>query len=197
MILETRLVAAVAAAWIVCGLHVALAQTKPVPARPAATKPAVGKPPAAAPTIVLETVKGTIEIETYPEDAPKTVARILELIKKNFYNGLRFHRIEKHLVQVGDPASRDMSREASWGRTGSGTSIGAVEITKRRRHVAGAVAMAHAGDPTFADSQFYIVKRAVTELDGKYTVFGRVTRGLDVVAKLEKADILKRASVKP
>ena len=192
MILETRLIAAVAAAWIVWGPHVVVAQTKPAPARPAAAKPA-----AAAPTIVLETVKGTIEIETYPEDAPKTVARILELIKKNFYNGLRFHRIEKHLVQVGDPTSRDMSREASWGRTGSGTSIGAAEITKRRRHVVGAVAMAHSGDPKFADSQFYIVKRTVTELDGKYTVFGRVTQGLDVVAKLEKADILKRASVKP
>jgi len=155
------------------------------------------KPPPPGPVLVLETVKGTIEIETYPGDAPRTVARIVELVKKNFYNGLRFHRIEKHLVQVGDPASRDMSREAYWGRTGSGKSIGVAEITKRRRHVAGAVAMAHAGDPKFADSQFYITKRAVPELDGKYTVFGRVIRGSDVVAKLEKADILKRASVKP
>ena len=107
--------------------------------------------------IVLETTKGTIEIETYPGDAPKTVARILELVKRNFYNGLRFHRAEKRLVQIGDPASRDMSRQATWGQGGSGNSIGAGEITKRR-HGPGTVAMAHAGDPKFADSQFYITK---------------------------------------
>lgn len=157
---------------------------------------AAKKPAAAAPTIVLETVKGTIEIETYPDAAPKTVARILELVKKNFYNGQRFHRVEKHLVQVGDPTSRDMSKQDYWGRRGSGTAIGAAEISKTRRHVAGAVAMAHAGAPQFADSQFYITRRAVPELDGKYTVFGRVTKGLDVVNKLEKTDILKKASVK-
>ena len=158
---------------------------------------AASKPSAAGPIIVLETAKGTIEVETFSDDAPKTVARILELIKKNFYNGLRFHRVEKHLVQIGDPSSRDMSREASWGRTGSGSSIGVAEISKRRRHVAGSVAMAHAGDPKFADSQFYITKRAAPEFDGKYTVFGRVVRGMDVLAKLEKADVLKKAYVKP
>ncbi len=57
--------------------------------------------------------------------------------------------------------------------------------------------MAHAGDPKFADSQFYITKVATPEFDGKYTIFGRVTKGLDVVAKIEKADILKKAFVKP
>lgn len=152
----------------------------------------------AGPVIVLETVKGAIEIETYPKDAPKTVARILELVKKNFYNGMRFHRAETNfLVQIGDPVSRDMSREAWWGRTpGTGKPIGVAEISKTRRHVAGAVAMAHAGDPAQADTQFYILLRAAPELDGKYTVFGRVTSGLDVVQKLRRADILKRASVK-
>ena len=160
-------------------------------------KPPGQKPSAAGPIVVLETIKGTIEFETYPEDAPKTVARILELVKKNFYNGLRFHRVEKHLVQIGDPVSRDMSREGFWGQRGSGTAIGVAEITKRRRHVAGAVAMAHAGDPQFADSQFYVTKRAAPEFDGKYTVFGRVIRGLDVVGRIEKADVLKRAFVKP
>lgn len=152
----------------------------------------------AGPVIVLETVKGAVEIETYPKDAPKTVARILELVKKNFYNGMRFHRAETNfLVQIGDPVSRDMSREAWWGRTpGTGKPIGVAEISKTRRHVAGAVAMAHAGDPAQADTQFYILLRAAPELDGKYTVFGRVTSGLDVVQKLRRADILKRASVK-
>lgn len=152
--------------------------------------------PAAGPVIVLETVKGTVEFETYPADAPKTVERIVQLVKKNFYNGLRFHRAEMNLVQIGDPVSRDMSREAWWGRAGSGKPIGVAEITKTRRHITGAVAMAHAGDPKYADSQFYIITQPKPSLDGKFTVFGRVTTGLDVVRKIQKGDILKKASVK-
>src|SRR5215203_3912528 len=112
------------------------------------------KSPGAGPTLVLETAKGTIEIETYPEEAPKTVARVVELVKKNFYNGLRFHRAEPNFViQVGDPVSRDVSRQSWWGRQGSGKPIGVAEITKKRRHVAGAVAMAHTGNAVLAESQ--------------------------------------------
>ena len=147
---------------------------------------------------MLDTAKGPIEIETFPEDAPKTVQHIVALMKKNFYNGMRFHRAEENfLVQVGDPQSRDMSREAWWGRgRGSGSPIGVAEITKKRRHAPGTVAMAHVGDPKFADSQFYIIIQPRPGLDGKYTIFGRVTSGMDVVKKLKKADILKKASVK-
>jgi cyclophilin family peptidyl-prolyl cis-trans isomerase len=152
--------------------------------------------PGAGPTVVLDTEKGTIEFETYPEDAPKTVARILELVKRNFYNGQRFHRAEMRLIQVGDPVSRDMLREGWWGRTGSGKPIGVAEITKRRRHVTGSVAMAHAGDPKLADSQFYIIMEPKPSLDGKFTVFGRVVAGMDVVQKIRRGDRLKRASVK-
>jgi cyclophilin family peptidyl-prolyl cis-trans isomerase len=162
--------------------------------------PTVGaqeKSPGAGPIIVLETAKGTIEFETYPEEAPKTVARIVELVKKNFYTGLRFHRVEPaFLIQVGDQTSRDMSRQAEWGRRGSGTPIGVAEITKKRRNVLGAVAMAHAGDPRLADSQFYILKRNAPDLDGKYTVFGKVVKGMDVVSKIQKGDVLKRAYLK-
>jgi cyclophilin family peptidyl-prolyl cis-trans isomerase len=157
------------------------------------------KPAGSGPVVVLDTVKGTIEFETFPDDAPKTVARVLELVKKNFYNGLRFHRAEpKFLVQIGVPASRDMSKEAWWSRSpGSGIQIGVAEITKRRRHIAGAVAMAHAGDPKTADSQFYMLMRAAPSLDGKHTVFGRVTSGMDVLQKIQRTDVLKRAYVKP
>lgn len=153
--------------------------------------------PGAGPTIVLETAKGVIEIETFAEDAPKTVARIVELVKRNFYNGLRFHRVVPNgLVQIGDPTSRDMSKESSWGRTGSGKSIGVAEMSKRRRHVRGAVSMAHIGDPKTADSQFFIVLSTQPKWDGQYTVFGRVTKGMDVVARLQKADVLRKASVR-
>jgi len=164
--------------------------------KPAAPAPAAKAGP--APVIVLETVKGTIEFETFPEDAPKTVEHIVALVKKNFYNGLRFHRAEENfLVQIGDPTSRDMSREAYWGRgPGSGAPIGVSEISKKRRHAPGTVAMAHSGDPKYADSQFYIVMQPRPGLDGKYTIFGRVTSGMDVVKKLKRADILKKASVK-
>ena len=102
--------------------------------------------PGAGPIIVLETAKGTIEIETYPEEAPKTVAHILALIKKGFYNGLRFHRAEPgFVIQIGDPQTRDMTKQATWGTGNSGTPIGVAEITKKRRHGPGAVAMAHRG----------------------------------------------------
>jgi peptidyl-prolyl cis-trans isomerase B (cyclophilin B) len=153
--------------------------------------------PGAGPVVVLETVKGTIEFETYPEEAPKTVARILELVKKNFYNGQRFHRAEANfLVQIGDPKSRDMSLRDWWGRYGSGRTIGAAEITKKRRHVKGAVGMAHTGSAKDADSQFYITLRAAPELDAKFAVFGRVIKGIEVAAKIQKADILKKASIR-
>jgi peptidyl-prolyl cis-trans isomerase B (cyclophilin B) len=158
--------------------------------------PQAQKTTGASPVIVLDTAKGTIQFETYPEDAPKTVARIVELVKKNFYNGLRFHRAEQNLVQVGDPVSRDMSREAWWGRAGSGKPIGVSEISRKRRHGAGAVAMAHSGDPKFADSQFYIVLEPKPGLDGKHVVFGRVTAGMDAVRKIRRGDVLKKASVK-
>ena len=153
--------------------------------------------PGAGPVVVLETVKGTIEFETYPEEAPKTVARILELVKKGFYNGQRFHRAETNFViQVGDPTSRDMSKRDYWGGYGTGNAIGVSEITKKRRHVRGAVAMAYSGSPKNADSQFYITLRAAPELDAKYAVFGRVITGLDVAAKIQRTDMLKKASVR-
>jgi cyclophilin family peptidyl-prolyl cis-trans isomerase len=153
--------------------------------------------PGAGPVIVLDTAKGTIEFETYPEEAPKTVTQIVSLVKRNFYNGLRFHRAEMGLIQVGDPSTRNMMMREWWGRAASGKPIGASEIAKKRRHVRGAVAMAYPGtDPKGADSQFYIVTRPHPDFDGKYTVFGRVIKGIEVVDKIQVADVLKKASVK-
>ena len=164
----------------------------------ARTLPAQQKTPGAGAVIVLETVKGVIEFETYPEEAPKTSARVIELVKKNFYNGQRFHRSEpKFLVQIGDPQSRNPQMVDWWGRQGSGKPIGFSEITKKRRNIRGAVGMAYAGsDPKMAESQFYILRRADPSLDARYTVFGGVIKGMDVVDKLEKGDMLKRASVR-
>ncbi len=156
--------------------------------------------PGAGPVIVFETSKGTIDVETYPNEAPKTVAHILALVKKNFYNGQRVHRVVKDfVVQFGDPQTRDMTKKDMWGRgpgAGSGQPIGAAEPHKNRGHKLGAVAMAHAGNMAQADSQIYITLRPTPELDGKYTVFGQVISGMDVVQKIEVGDVIKRATVK-
>jgi cyclophilin family peptidyl-prolyl cis-trans isomerase len=153
--------------------------------------------PGAGPVIVLDTIKGNIELETYPEEAPKTVAQIVGLVKRNFYNGLRFHRAEFGLIQVGDPTTRNMAMRDWWGRASSGKPIGVSEITKKRRNVRGAVAMAYPGtDAKGADSQFYILTKPHPDFDGKYTVFGKVIKGMEVVDKIQVADILRRAFVR-
>jgi peptidyl-prolyl cis-trans isomerase B (cyclophilin B) len=155
------------------------------------------KSPGAGPIVVLETAKGTIEIETYPEEAPKTVENFLGLVKRGFYNGLRFHRAEANFViQIGDPQTRDMTKQATWGSGSSGKPIGVAEITKKRTHGAGAVGMGHSGKPADAASQFYITLRPAPTLDGKYAVFGKVISGMAVAAKIQKSDVLKRAYVK-
>jgi cyclophilin family peptidyl-prolyl cis-trans isomerase len=153
--------------------------------------------PGAGPIVVIETEKGTFEFETYPKEAPKTVARILELVKKRFYNGHRFHRVVPgFVVQVGDPNTRDMTKKEVWGTGASGTPIGVAEFSKLRTHVRGAVGMAHLDDPAKADSQFYVTLAPTPQLDGKYTVFGKVISGMDVVPKIAFADRLIRATVK-
>jgi peptidyl-prolyl cis-trans isomerase B (cyclophilin B) len=156
--------------------------------------------PGAGPVIVIEMAKGTIEFETYPNEAPKTVAHVLGLVKRNFYNGLRVHRVVKgFVVQFGDPQTRDVTKKELWGRgpgAGSGKPIGVGEINPKRTHVLGAVAMAHAGDPAKADSQMYITLAPQPGLNPKYTVFGKVISGMDVVQKIEQGDIIKRVTVR-
>ncbi len=157
--------------------------------------PAVQSKPA-NPHLILDTVKGPVDIELFPADAPKSVAHILALATRGFYRGLRFHRVTDSLVQVGDPMTRDVSREAYWGTGGSGDPIGVAEISRRLTHVRGTVALAHAGNPAYADSQFYIMKRASPSLDGKYTIIGRVASGMAVVDQLKRVDLLRNLTVK-
>ena len=151
----------------------------------------------AGPVIVVETSKGVFEFETYPVEAPKTVARIVELVKQRFYNGMRIHRVVPgFVIQMGDPQTRDMTKKAAWGTQGSGKPIGVAEISKTRLHVKGAVAMAHAGDPAKADSQFYVTLAPTARLNGQYTVFGKVISGMDVVEKTVVEDRIVRMTVK-
>src|SRR5881398_2430726 len=119
-----------------------------------------GPQSATAPVIVVDTSKGTFELETYPDEAPKTVAHIVDLVRRGFYDGQRIHRaLPGFLVQWGDPRSRDLAREADWGRgadASSGHPIGASELRGKHLHTRGAVAVAHQGIPTLADSQIYV-----------------------------------------
>lgn len=155
------------------------------------------KPAPGNPVIAIETVKGTIEIELFAKDAPKTVARLVTLVRQNFYRGQRFHRVEPNfLIQVGDPNTRDFTKRARWGSGGSGRQLGVAEIVRTRRHVRGAVGMAHAGDPKRADSQFYILRGARPALDGKYAIVGRVISGMEIVDRTELNDMIRRAYVK-
>jgi cyclophilin family peptidyl-prolyl cis-trans isomerase len=161
---------------------------------------AAARPQTTAPVIVVETTKGSFEIETYPVEAPKTVAHIVDLIRRGFYDGQRVHRaVPGFLVQWGDPRSRDATREADWGRgpdASSGRPIGIAEITTKRTHTAGAVGVAHQGRPAQADSQIYVTLANRRDLNGYYAVFGHVVEGDDVPARLERGDVITRMYVK-
>jgi cyclophilin family peptidyl-prolyl cis-trans isomerase len=157
---------------------------------------------AALPVVVFDTSKGSFEVELYPAEAPKSVEHILALVRRNFYNGLRVHRfVEGFVVQFGDPQTRDMTKKANWGSGGSGRTIGVAEISPKRPHKLGAVALAYAsrGGPTSADSQLYICLNGPARygaIEGQYAVIGQVVSGMDVVQQLRELDIIKRASVK-
>lgn len=162
--------------------------------------PARGAQDAAAPRITFDTSAGSFTIATFPLDAPVTVAHLVALVKAGFYDGQRVHRaLPGFVVQFGDPQTRDESKRALWGRgpdAASGTPVGAAEVVLKRRHVAGAVGMAHAGDPAKADSQIYITLAPRPDLDGAYAVIGQVVDGLDVPARLQVGDLIVRASVR-
>jgi cyclophilin family peptidyl-prolyl cis-trans isomerase len=154
----------------------------------------------AAPVIVVETSEGSFEFETYPIEAPKTVAHVVALVRRGFYDGQRVHRaLPGFLVQWGDPRSRDTAREEDWGRgpeASSGKAIGVPEISRKRLHVRGAVAVAHPGVPGQADSQVYVTLADRPDLNGKYTVFGQIIAGAEVPARLERGDVIRRMFVK-
>src|SRR3989454_1422799 len=124
----------------------------------------------------------TIDIEFYPTDAPKTVENFVTLAKKGFYDGLKFHRVVPGFVaQGGDPKGD--------GTGGPGYTIKA-EFNKQK-HVRGSLAMARSQQPDSAGSQFYITFGPTPHLDGNYTVFGKVTSGMEHVDRIKQGDRMK------
>lgn len=137
-------------------------------------------------TVVLNTSEGVIKFKFYPQDAPNTVHRIIELINAGFYNGLTWHRVVPgFVIQGGDPLGN--------GTGGSGKKLKA-EFNDRR-HIEGTVAMARAADPDSADSQFYISLGTHPHLDHSYTVFGQVIEGMDVARKIKVGDKIVSMSI--
>jgi len=133
-------------------------------------------------TIILETTHGPVTIMTRPDLAPKHVARITELVREGFYDGIVFHRvIEGFMAQTGDPTGTGMG--------GSGKKLPA-EFS-REKHLRGTVSMARSGHPDSADSQFFICFGDSTFLDGQYTVWGQVTEGMENVDKIKRGEPVK------
>lgn len=128
-------------------------------------------------TLLMETTKGPVVIEMNPDLAPGHVARIKELVREGFYDGIVFHRvIDGFMAQTGCPHGT--------GTGGSGKKLKA-EFTKTK-HVRGTCSMARAMDPNSGDSQFFICFTDAPWLDGQYTVWGEVIQGM------ENVDLIKR-----
>lgn len=131
----------------------------------------------------LHTTEGDITIEFLPNLAPKTVENFVTLAKSGYYDGIKFHRVIKDFMnQAGDPLTKDDSKMAMWGTGGPGYKF-ADEITAESKNELGTVAMANAG-PNTNGSQFFINAKDNAFLNGGYTVFGKVTSGMDVVMKI-------------
>jgi peptidyl-prolyl cis-trans isomerase B (cyclophilin B) len=135
---------------------------------------------------ILETEKGNLELELFSEDVPLTVANFVSLARDDFYNNTTFHRvIPDFMVQGGDPTGSGMG--------GPGYTF-ADEIT-HHNHVEGSLSMANSG-PDSNGSQFFITYSPQHHLDGKHSVFGQLTKGMDVLRKIKQGDSLKKVILK-
>ena len=128
-------------------------------------------------TILLKLKDGDVLIQMYPDVAPNHVARIKELVREGFYDGLKFHRvIDGFMAQTGDPFGN--------GTGGSGRNL-AAEFNNKP-HLRGTVSMARASNPNSADSQFFICFEKSSFLDGQYTVWGQVISGMEYVDNIKR-----------
>ncbi len=132
---------------------------------------------------VIKTTEGEMVVEFWPDVAPKTVENFKALAKKGFYDGTCFHRVIKDfMIQGGDALTKDPTKEAQWGTGDPGYKIKA-EFNSRS-HTRGVLSMARSNDPDSAGSQFFICHGTPTFLDGKYTAFGKLIKGDDVLEKI-------------
>jgi len=135
------------------------------------------------PKATIKTNFGDMDIVFFPEKAPKHVENFIALAKSGFYNGTIFHRvIPGFMIQGGDPNTKDLNKPETYGQGGPSQRVKAEfnDIPHRR----GIVSMARTSDPNSAGSQFFIVVKDSNFLDGQYTVFGEVVKGMEVADKI-------------
>ncbi|GMW08047.1 MAG: peptidylprolyl isomerase [Gammaproteobacteria bacterium] len=137
--------------------------------------------------VSIDTEKGEIELELYPQHAPLTVNNFVFLVREGFYDGVTFHRvIADFMIQGGDPTGS--------GRGGPGYRFEDEVRGNPLRHERGVISMANAG-PNTNGSQFFITHGPQPHLDGRHTVFGKVVRGLDVVDAIEQGDSMRKVTI--
>ena len=149
-------------------------------------------------TATFETNKGQIVAELYDTEAPLTVANFEKLANSGFYDGVKFHRvIEDFVVQGGDPLSRDLpDGDRRIGTGGPGYKIKDELVGNPHKHDVVALSMAHAGPNTGGSQFFMVLSEANTRhLNGVHTVFGKITKGLDVMKKLQRNDVMNSVRV--
>jgi cyclophilin family peptidyl-prolyl cis-trans isomerase len=156
------------------------------------------KPAAKTPRAVITLAKGgEITLEFWPQDAPKHVENFLALARKGFYDGQRVHRVEKgFVVQFGDPQTKTLPMDDD--RIGTGGPGHKVKAEfNRRKFDRGVLGMARSDDPDSAGSQVYLMLGDAHFLNGKYTAFGKVTKGMEIVDKMQVGDRITSIKVVP
>lgn len=151
------------------------------------------KPVTTKEVAVMKTTAGEMVIEFWTDVAPNTVENFKKLARTNFYDGTAFHRIIKgFMIQGGDPLTKDVKNEARFGTGDPGYKIKA-EFNERS-HQKGVLSMARSADPNSAGSQFFICHGDASFLDRKYTAFGQVTKGLDVLETIANTPVGRSGS---
>jgi peptidyl-prolyl cis-trans isomerase B (cyclophilin B) len=144
----------------------------------------------------MKTSMGEMVFEFWPDVAPKTVQNFKTLALKGFYDGTAFHRVIKgFMIQGGDPNTKDPNNEAAYGTGGPGYTVKAE--FNNRSHQFGVLSMARSSDPDSAGSQFFICNGDASSLDHKYTAFGKLIKGADVLRAISDIPVVPSASGEP
>lgn len=138
----------------------------------------------------IDTSQGVIIVDLFEAESPKTVNNFVELARSGFYTNLVFHRIVKgFVIQTGDPKTKNgTGNRLQWGTGGSEKKM-PLEIAASLRHSQGTLGVARSEDPNSGSSQFFINLRNNAALDGRYTVFGKVTSGMDAINKIANLSV--------
>jgi peptidyl-prolyl cis-trans isomerase B (cyclophilin B) len=209
---RVRLLAAFAALILVIGPVSGCGSASTAPSASPSTAVATTSATPATVTATVKTGKGVFVVELRPDKAPKTVANFVKLAKAHFYDGIRVHRVVAGFVmQAGDPLTKGLTAkqvvdivarisagtpapgDPAIGTGGPGWTIKAEP--NDLVHDRGVIAMARSQDPDSAGSQFYVTLAPAHQLDGAYTVFGRVASGMDVVDRLTVGDLITSITI--